>query len=199
MRVYGITGGISTGKSTVSAMFKAHGAPIVDADVIARQVVEPGTPALAEIAHAFPDVVVRGALDRAALGARIFRSPDDRARLNAIIHPRVREETLRQLQALAAAGAVLAINDVPLLIENRLHETTDGVILVVASPEVQRARLMARNGLTAAQADERIASQLPLDEKRKHARWVIDNGGTLDATQRQVDEVWQQLLNAPPS
>lgn len=193
MRVFGLTGGISSGKSTVSSMLAAHGAAIIDADVVARQVVEPGTPAFAEIAAVFPEAIIGGALDRAKLGARIFKNPDDRARLNAIIHPRVREETLRQLQTLAEAGAPLVINDVPLLIENRLHESMDGVILVVTPPEAQRARLMARNGLTAEQADERIASQLPLDEKRKYARWVIDNGGSLEETGRQVDELWQQL------
>ncbi len=198
MRVFGLTGGISSGKSTVSAMLKAHGAAIIDADVVARQVVEPGTPAFAEIARGFPEVVVGGALDRAKLGARIFSNPDDRARLNAIIHPRVREETLRQLQSLAEGGAPLVINDVPLLIENRLHESMGGVILVVTPPEVQRARLMARNGFTAEQADERIASQLPLEEKRKYARWVIDNGGSLEATQRQVDAVWQELTQRGP-
>ncbi len=198
MRVFGLTGGISSGKSTVSAMLRAHGAAIIDADVVARQVVEPGTPAFAEIAGVFPEVIVGGALDRAKLGARIFSNPDDRARLNAIIHPRVREETLRQLQTLAGAGAPLVINDVPLLIENRLHESMAGVILVVTPPQVQRARLMARNGFTAAQADERIASQLPLEEKRKYARWVIDNGGSLEATQRQVDAVWQELTHRGP-
>jgi dephospho-CoA kinase len=197
MRVFGLTGGISTGKSTVVAMFRAHGASIVDADVVARAVVEPGQPAFDEIARRFSEVVIDGRLNRAKLGARIFRNVDDRMALNAIVHPRVREETTRQFQALERSGVSFVINDVPLLIENRLHESMNGVILVTAPRQVQRARLMARNQLTAAQADERIDAQMPLDEKRPYARWVIDNGGSLEATRMQVDQVWQQLLNAP--
>lgn len=195
MQVFGLTGGIATGKSTVAAMFQAKGAHLIDADVVARQIVEPGQPAFAEIAARFPDVVHDQTLDRVALGARIFSNPDDRLALNAITHPRVRQAVLAQLQALEAQGVSQVLYDVPLLIENRLHEGLAGVILVTAPPGVQRQRLMARNGLTAEQADERINSQLPLNEKRRYANWVIDNGGTLAATQRQVDEVWQQVMN----
>lgn len=194
MKLYGLTGGIATGKSTVSRMFLEAGVPLIDADVLAREAVAPGSPALAQIAARFPGVVSEaGVLDRKALGERIFSDPAERAALNAITHPRVRELSLERSRAIAATGAPFALYDVPLLIESRLHEGMDGVILVYCPPEVQRARLMARDALTQAQADARLASQLPIDEKRRFARWIIDNGGTLEATRAQVEQVLGQL------
>ncbi len=193
MRVIGLTGGISTGKSTVSAMLRALGAHVIDSDILARQVVEPGQPAFTEISARFPTVIKSGSLDRAALGARIFAHEDDRAALNAIVHPRVREATAQAIAALEGQGVSLVVNDVPLLIENGLFASMNGVILVVAPIDVQRSRLMARNRLTQDQAQARIDAQLPLDEKRKHARWVIDNGGSLETTQKQVERVWREV------
>ncbi len=190
MKVFGLTGGIATGKSTVTELFRAHGVPVIDADAIAREVVEPGQPALAEIVERFPEALgADGRLDRARLGARIFQSADDRAALNAITHPRIAQRALEHTAALAERGEPLALYDAPLLIENKLHQAMNGVVLVVAPFEVQLARLMARNALTEAQARERIASQLPLDAKRPFATWVIDNGGTREATARQVEAV----------
>ncbi len=199
MNVYGLTGGIATGKSTVSEMFKKKGLSVIDADVVARTIVARGQPAFDEIAERFPEVVTRDSsgapmLDRAALGARIFKNPGDRAALNAITHPRVRQAVIEELHALEQEGAKVVLYDVPLLIENGLHEGMNGVILVTAPLEAQRQRLMARNAFTEQQANERIAAQLPLEQKRKFATWVIDNGGTLAGTQAQVEEVWQQLL-----
>ena len=193
MKLYGLTGGIATGKSTVSRLFAERGVPLIDADVLAREAVAPGSPGLAEIAARFPGVVVDGVLDRKKLGERIFSDPAERAALNAITHPRVRALAFAQSQALAAAGAPFAIYDVPLLIEGRLHEGMDGVILVYCAPEVQRARLMARDGLTAAQADARLAAQMPIDAKRPYATWIIENGGTIEATRSQVDAVLARL------
>jgi dephospho-CoA kinase len=195
VHLYGLTGGIATGKSTVAQMFVDKGVPLIDADVVAREVVKPGQPALAEIAARFPGVVdATGALDRAELGARIFSNPAERAALDAITHPRIRQAVLEKSLALAEANAPRALYDAPLLIENRLHEGLAGVVLVVAPREVQLARLMARNQLTRAQAEARIDAQMPLDEKHAAATWVIDNGGTREATQRQVDRVWNELL-----
>ncbi|MBL9038185.1 MAG: dephospho-CoA kinase [Archangium sp.] len=196
MRVYGLTGGIASGKSTVSELFRAKGAPVVDADVVARQVVQPGTPALEAIAARFPGVVRDGVLDRKALGARVFSDAAERQALNAIVHPRVREAVTAELAALAAKGHEVAIYDAPLLIENRLHEGLAGVVVVTVPLDVQRARLMARDGSTAAEADARIASQLPLAEKHRHATWLIDNGGSREATQQQVDAVWNAMQRA---
>ena len=194
MRLIGLTGGIATGKSTVSRRLAERGLPVIDADQLAREVVAPGQPALAEIAQRFPGVVsADGVLDRKALGARIFADPSERAALNAITHPRIQQAVVERSIALAEAGAPVAVYDAPLLIENRLHEDLDGVILVVAPPEVQRARLMARDGSGAPDAEARIAAQLPLTEKRRHATWLIDNGGSLEATLAQVDALADTL------
>lgn len=198
MRLYGLTGGIATGKSTVARRFVELGMPLIDADVIAREVVAKGQPALDEIARRFPGVIgADGTLDRAALGARIFGHPVERAALDGITHPRIRQAVLEQSIALAESGAPRALYDAPLLIENRLHEGLAGVVLVVAPRDVQRQRLMARNHFSAAEADARIDSQMPLDAKRPFATWIIDNAGDLEATRAQVDEVWRQMLASP--
>ncbi len=196
-RFVGLTGSISTGKSTVSKMLVAHGAALLDADQIARDVVDSGQPALAEIAVRFPGVVVDGMLDRAKLGERIFADPVEREALNAITHPRIQAEVIERTQALVEKGTPVIVYDAPLLIENRLHEAMEGVILVTAPEAVQRQRLIARNGLTDEQARQRIASQMSQNEKRKFATWIIDNGGTLEATQLQVDQLWETLRSAP--
>ncbi len=194
MRLYGLTGGIATGKSTVSAMFRAEGLPVIDADLLAREVVEPGQPALADIAARFPGVIgADGRLDRKKLGARIFGDATERAALNALTHPRIQALALERTQALAAAGEAVALYDAPLLIENKLQERMDGVILVWCAPSVQLARLMARDGLNEPEARARLASQMPIDEKRAFATWIIDNGGPLEATRAQVKQVISHL------
>jgi len=195
MRLVGLTGSIATGKSTVAQLLVKHGAALIDADLIAREVVAPGEPALAEIAARFPGVVGKdGALDRQALGERIFNDPSEREALNRITHPRIQAKVIERTQTLAEQHVPVVVYDAALLIENRLHEAMQGVVLVVAPPQVQRARLIARNGLSPEQADARIAAQLPQDDKRKAATWVIDNGGTLAATGAQVDALWQKLI-----
>lgn len=194
LRMVGLTGGIASGKSTVTAILKELGAQILDADQIAREVVEPGQPALEEIAARFPGVIrPDGTLDRAALGERVFRSEEDRKALNAIVHPRIQQAVIEKTLALKAAGHDLVIYDAPLLIENKLHEAMNGVILVSAPRELQRERLMARNGFTREQAEARIESQLPLSEKAKHATWVIDNSGDLAQLREKVLAVWREL------
>jgi dephospho-CoA kinase len=199
VRLIGLTGGIATGKSTVSRRLAELGFPVIDADVVAREVVAKGQPALDEIARRFPGVVsADGTLDRKALGARIFADAAERAALNAITHPRIQQAVLERSLALAEAGVPVAIYDSPLLIENRLHEGMQGVILVVAPPLAQRARLLARDGLSAEAADARIAAQLSLDEKRPFATWIIDNGGSLEDTLAQVDRLGEVLRQPLP-
>jgi dephospho-CoA kinase len=194
MRLVGLTGGIGSGKSTVTEMFRGLGAQVIDADQVAREVMRPGEPALAEIARRFPGTVdAAGELDRATLGARIFADPGERAALNAIVHPRIQAEVQRRAEALARAGTELALYDAALLIENGLEGSLDGVIVVWVPPEVQRERLMARDGLDLATAEERIRAQIPLDEKRVLATWVVDNTGGREETRRQVETIWRTL------
>lgn len=190
MRLFGLTGGIATGKSTVSSMFRAAGLPVIDADELARKVVEPGQPAHAQIAARFPGVIgADGRLDRAKLGARVFADPTERAALGAITHPRIQALAMERTAALAASGASVAIYDAALLIENKLHEAMDGVILVTCPRQVQLARLMARNTFSEAEARARITSQLSLEQKVPFATWIVDNGGSLEATQAQVEKL----------
>jgi dephospho-CoA kinase len=197
IRVIGLTGGIASGKSAVSAMLRELGASIIDADQVAREVVEPGQPALSEISRRFPGVVgADGRLDRAALGERVFRDDADRRALNAILHPRIQQAVLEKTRALADAGETVVIYEAPLIVENRIHERLDGLILVVVPREVQLARLMARNGLSREQAEARLAAQLPLDDKRKHATWIVDNSGTPEETRAQVERLWHLELRA---
>ncbi len=194
MRLIGLTGGIASGKSTVSRLLKERGATLIDADQLAREVVQPGQPALAEIAARFPGVVgADGVLDRKKLGERIFGDEAERKALNAITHPRIQARVLELSQQYAEQGVPLVIYDAPLLFENRLDELLEGTILVAAPVEVQIARLCARDGLTAEQARARVAAQMPLDEKRKRATWVIENGGSLDELKSQVDRLWSSL------
>lgn len=193
MLLFGLTGGIATGKSTVTQMLRELGLPVIDADALAREVVEPGRPALAEIAARFPGVVEDGVLNRAKLGALVFKDADARAALNAITHPRIRALALEKTLALAETGATHAIYDAALLLENKLHEGMNGVILVTCPLETQVARVMARDGLSEEAARARIASQMSTDEKRQYATWVIDNGGTREDTRRQVEAVVRAL------
>jgi dephospho-CoA kinase len=194
MRVVGLTGGIASGKSTVTAMFRELGAAVIDADEVAREVVEPGTPGLAEVARRFPGVVdASGRLDRAALGRRVFGDPAERRALEAILHPRIREEVARRTEALSRTGVTLVLYDAALLIENGLHRGMDGVIVVWAPESLQRSRLAARDGLDEAAITARLAAQLPLADKRAHATWVVDNGGALDETRAQVRRIWDQI------
>jgi dephospho-CoA kinase len=194
LKVLGLTGGIGSGKSTVAAMFAARGVPVIDADQLAREVVAPGRPALAEIAVAWPGAVgPDGALDRERMGHIVFNDPAARRRLEAITHPRIQELGAARLAELAAAGHPLAIYEASLLVEANRHGHFDGVIVVTVSPETQLARVLARGGLTRAQAEARIAAQAPIADKLRVATHVIDNDGDRAATEAQVDELLASL------
>jgi dephospho-CoA kinase len=193
----GLTGGIATGKSTVSAMLRALGAIIIDADVLAREVVEPGQPALAEIAREFGPGVVgpQGRLDRQALGALVFADAGQRKRLEAITHPRIRERFQRQLDALAAQRfRGLVVFDAAVMIESGHYKTMDRLVVVVADDETQMDRLRARDGMGPEEALRRIRSQMPLSEKAKLADHVIENSGDRAATEAQVRRVHAALM-----
>ncbi|MDT0276955.1 dephospho-CoA kinase [Blastococcus goldschmidtiae] len=187
----GLTGGIGSGKSTVAGLLAERGAVVVDADRIAREVVEPGTPGLAAIVDAFGESVLAadGSLDRPALASVVFTDPAARARLDAIVHPLVRERSV-QLIAAASPDAVL-VNDVPLLVETGQAGTYDLVLVVQADLETRLARLVER-GTSREDAHARIAAQATDEERRAAADVVLDNSGTLEQLAEQVDRFWQE-------
>ncbi len=189
----GLTGGIGSGKSTVSRRLAARGAVIVDSDVIAREVVEPGTPGLARITETFGDGVLAadGSLDRAALAAVVFADPDARRQLDGIVHPLVRARAT-QLAAAAPPGAVV-VHDVPLLVETGQASSYDLVLVVEADPAVRVARLVQR-GLTAEDARARIGAQASDEQRRAVADVVLDNSGTPEQLAEQVDRFWAERV-----
>jgi dephospho-CoA kinase len=194
-KLVGLTGGIGTGKSTVARMLRDLGVPVIDADLLARQVVEPGQPAQAEIVAAWPDVVdLAGGIDRKKLAERIFADPSGRARLEAIVHPRIMERALDQASALQQQGFRLAFLEAALLVETGRYRLLGGLVVVAASQEQQVSRVMAREGWTRSQVLARMGAQLPLEEKRRVATDVIDNSGDEAATQNQVAALVHRLL-----
>lgn len=196
LRLVGLTGGIGSGKSTVARMIAELGVPVLDADQLARDVVAPGQPAHGEIAAAWPEVIgPDGGIDRRRLGAIVFADAKARARLEAITHPRIAALCDQRAAALAAQGHRLAFYEASLLVETGRHGEFDGLVVVTASPATQRARTVARGGLTAADADARIAAQLPLADKVRVATHVIDNDGDRDATRAQVQRLVDSLRN----
>jgi dephospho-CoA kinase len=195
MRVIGLTGGIASGKSTVARFFAELGVPVVDADQLARQVVEPGSDALAEIARTFGEDVLldSGELDRKALGAIVFADPEARKKLNAITHPRIAAAGQEALRRHAEAGCDLAIYEAALIVENGLHRAMQGLIVVSLPESEQLERLQARDGIDAEAARERLAAQASLAEKLEAADYVIDNSGALEDTRAQVVALLQRL------
>ncbi|HRQ78976.1 MAG TPA: dephospho-CoA kinase [Gemmatimonadaceae bacterium] len=198
MLVIGLTGNIAAGKSAVAARLAAHGAPIVDADLLAREAVAPGSAALKAIAARFGAEMLTsdGSLDRAALRQLVFRDADARAALNAIVHPEVARLREVALAKHRAAGAALVVCDIPLLFETGLDAEMDRIVLVDAPVEVRRERLMRDRGLPAADADAMIAAQMPAERKRPRAHYIIENDGSRDALDAQVDAVWTALRAA---
>jgi dephospho-CoA kinase len=194
-RVIGLTGGIASGKTTVGRMLRELGAPVVDADLIARQVVEPGQPAYADIVREFGREVVLpdGALDRKRLGEIVFGDQARRRILEAITHPRIAMTAQAETAGHAAAGQPVVIYEAALIVENRLHEALGGLIVVKATPEQQVERAMKRDGISEEHARARVASQLPLARKLEVATHVVDNTGTLDETRAQVERLWREL------
>jgi len=189
--IIGLTGSIASGKSTVSEMLKKKGFPIVDADEIARLVVEPGSPVLLEISRAFGLGVLHadGSLNREKMGERIFNNVEERQKLNGIIHPAIRQEMVRQKEQWLSTGSKSVIMDIPLLFESRLQSFVDKIIVVSVTPEIQKERLIARNVLSEEEADARIRSQLPIEEKELSADAVLRNNGPVEETERQLNEV----------
>jgi len=199
--VLGITGGIASGKSTVSAMLAELGAPLIDFDVLARVVVEPGRPALQAIVDHFGTMVLRtdGTLDRKRMSDLVFADPDQRRRLEAIIHAPIFAEYRSRVGRLAREhpGALIQAG-VPLLMEMDLEHMFSKVLLVYARPAQQVARLTARDGITRAAAMKILTSQMPIDKKVPRADFIIDNGGTEAETRIQVKALWEKLQRQLP-
>ena len=195
LRVFGLTGGIGSGKSTVAALLRERGVPVLDADELAREALAPGSPGLAEVAQAFGPGVLdsQGHLDRKRLAAIVFRDQEARKRLNGITHPLVRRISQERFAELEALGVTLAGYDVPLLFEVGLDQVLRPVVVVATSEATQLERILSRGGLSREQAEARIAAQLPLAEKRARADHVIENDGSRAELAAQVDSLVERL------
>jgi dephospho-CoA kinase len=195
VRVVGLTGGIASGKSTFAEALRARGVPVVDADALARAAVAPGTPALGELARLFgPGVLAPdGSLDRKRMAALVFGDAEARRRLEAVTHPAVRRAMAEETARLAAAGHDLAFYDAPLLFEVGLDAVLDAVVVVWAPRDEQRARAVARGGLSPEEADARLAAQLPLDEKARRADFVVANDGAPEALDGKAERLLEDL------
>jgi len=195
VKLVGLTGGIASGKSTVAEILKRQGAAIINADILAREVVEPDRQAWTEIVNTFGTAVLQPdrALDRQKLRAIIFDDPDARKKLESIIHPQVRALAEQRIREHAAAGYAVIVYEVPLLFEGNLQEWLRPVILVACDVDTQRKRLQSRDNLSAVQAQKHIEAQMSLEEKRRLADYVIENNGSLEDLERQVQAVLEKI------
>jgi dephospho-CoA kinase len=196
MSVYGLTGGIGAGKSTVANMFQESGIPVVSADDVGREVASKGSDGLAEIVRSFGLDVLdsNGELDRRKLGTLIFNDPDRRRKLEAILHPRVRDRSREHFSQLEQAGDQIVVYESALLYETQRHTEMRGVILVTASEEQRIARVRSRDGSEEEAVRQRIKAQMDEEEKRGLADYIIENNGDLQALKREVDSLIEKLL-----
>jgi dephospho-CoA kinase len=195
IELVGLTGGIGSGKSTVAQMIRDRGIPVIDADALARQVVEPGLPAYVEIAAAWPEVVgVDGRIDRKKLGAIVFSDATSQTQLQAITHPRIREQVATQALALEASGHRLAFLEAALLVETGFYKQLGRLVVVASSEETQILRVMARDGCAREAALARMRAQRPLADKIRVADYVLDNNGDIEATRAQLEHILAGLV-----
>jgi len=192
----GLTGGIASGKSTVSSMFEKLGAHVLDSDRITRELFRQGTAVNAAVTAAFGPTVVAsdGSIDRKTLGEIVFGNPELRQKLNSLVHPAIKERQLQFLEQLGARDPhAVGIIEAALMVEAGTYSDYDKLIVVTCSPAVQRERLRARSKLTTEQIEARIASQMPMEDKVRVADFVVDNSGDLEKTRRQVEKIHEQL------
>jgi len=192
--VIGLTGSIATGKSTISNLFKDWGFPVVDADQIARDVVEPGKVAYENIVAYFGHSILNDDLtiDRQQLGAIVFNDEKEREKLNGFIHPEIRKEMLKQRDHYVQQGVSAVIFDIPLLFESKLFSYVEKVLVVYVEPEIQLERLMKRDGSSEEEALKRIHSQIPITEKREKADAVVNNSGTIEESEQQLRSILKE-------
>jgi len=195
--VVGLTGGIACGKTTVAGMFSELGIPIIDADELAREVVQPGTPGLSEIVREFGETVLdaEGRLDRQAMGEVVFRDSEARKKLNAILHPRIGAAGAERIAQLQDHEAPYLLYEAALLVETGSYRAFSALVVVTASAEVQKSRLKARDRFTEEEANARIEAQLPLAQKTKVADYVVSNDGDLERTRSQVADIHEKLVS----
>lgn len=191
MRVIGLTGSIASGKSTTAKMFALRGVPVHDADAAVHRLYRGA--AVAPVEAAFPGVTVGGAIDRTRLAERVVGDPAALARLEAIVHPLVRDGEDAFLTREEARGTRLVVIDVPLLLEAGQADRTDVIVVTTVTPDIQRARVLARPGMTEAKLEALLARQMPDAEKRKRAHFLVDSGHGLEAAERQVDAILKAL------
>src|SRR6185312_7849677 len=188
------TGGVGSGKSTVAEMLRELGAEVLDADEAAHAAYEPGSPGFDAVVKEFgADYVRDGRIDRKKLGELVFHDADARQRLNAIVHPLVREWMVRRTAEAAEKDVEIVVQDVPLLFENQLEQLFNSIVLVYVPESIQLERLVKGRGIALDRAKAIIAAQMPIDRKRDLAHHVIDNSGTVDQTRSQVEEMWAQM------
>lgn len=190
----GLTGGIGSGKSTAASRLQQLGATIIDADQVAREIVEPGQPALAELVEAFDGILNQdGSLNRAELARQAFATPEATEKLNSITHPRIRQRTQQLFAEAEASGVEVVVYDMPLLIENGEYRHMDHVLVVDAPDDVRVERLVNYRGLEESDARRRIAAQIDRDTRLQAADTVLDNGGDREALIAQVDTFWETI------
>ena len=196
MRLFGLTGNIASGKSTVADMFALRGATIIDADVLSREVVEPGTPALEAIAYRWGTSVLdeNGALDRAALRRIVFQNETELGVLNDIVHPEVIRRRTAEVEAARERGETIVVCVIPLLFEKRFTDQFDAIILVDAPRSMRLERIVRDRKIAETEAMKMIAAQMPADLKRARADYVVENAGSIEALEMEVDRIWKLLL-----
>lgn len=189
--ILGLTGGIATGKSTVTGMLRERGIPVIDADQIAREVVEPGKPAYEAIVRHFGREILLedGQIDRKKLGEIVFSDEAERQKLNTIVHPEVRRVMREEAEAAEQNGAEIVFMDIPLLFESKLAYMVEKIVVVYAPQSMQLARMMERDELEEEQARKRLRAQFPIEQKSQEADFLIDNSRTREQTERQVEEL----------
>jgi len=196
MLIVGLTGGIASGKSTIADMFKREGAYIIDIDMISRDVVKPGKPAWQDVVHVFGKEVLNEdqTLNRKKVGDIVFSDAEKRKKLEEIIHPKIAAEKLLKINEIAQKdNRAIIIIDIPLLIETNKQDTVDNIILVYTSPQSQIERLVKRDSLSLGDAQKRLASQIPIEKKKKHAHYIINNEEPSEQIEKKVKEIFQDL------